>query len=114
MDCVSERSRRTSVPGPDALLIGAFVGLAVVAFILVTERFGARLYPPPGAAWRRLLVPVMGSLGMGYLLNRFFPDARGSGVPQTKAALYAHGGRISLRTVPTCINCKAALRCRTF
>jgi CIC family chloride channel protein len=81
------------------LLIGALVGLVVVAFILVTERFGARLYPAGGAAWRRLLVPVAGSLGMGYLLYRFFPDARGSGVPQTKAALYARGGRISLRTV---------------
>ena len=60
-----------------------------VAFILLTERFGARLYPGGGAAWRRLLVPVGGSLGMGYLLYRYFPDARGSGVPQTKAALYA-------------------------
>ncbi len=81
------------------LFIGALVGLAVVAFILVTERFGARLYPSDGAAWRRLLVPVGGSLSMGYLLYRFFPDARGSGVPQTKAALYAQGGRITLRTV---------------
>ena len=36
---------------------------------------------------------------MGYLLYRFFPDARGSGVPQTKAALHARGGRISLGTV---------------
>jgi chloride channel protein, CIC family len=81
------------------LLIGALVGLIVVAFILVTERFGVRLYPVGGAAWRRLLVPVIGSLGMGYLLYRFFPDARGSGVPQTKAALYARGGRISLATV---------------
>jgi chloride channel protein, CIC family len=81
------------------LLIGALVGLTVVAFILVTERFGARLYPAGGAAWRRLLVPVVGSLGMGYLLYRFFPDARGSGVPQTKAALYARGGRITLGTV---------------
>src|SRR5260370_3318221 len=81
------------------LFIGALVGLVVVAFILVTERFGARLYPAGGAAWRRLLVPVAGSLGMGYLLYRFFPDARGSGVPQTKAALYARGGQISLRTV---------------
>jgi CIC family chloride channel protein len=81
------------------LLIGAIVGLVVVAFILVTERFGARLYPPGGAAWRRVLVPVAGSLIMGYLLYRFFPNARGSGVPQTKAALYARGGRISLRTV---------------
>src|SRR6202158_3411937 len=81
------------------LLIGALVGAIVVAFILLTERFGARLYPAGGAAWRRLLVPVTGSLGMGYLLYRFFPDARGSGVPQTKAALYARGGYISLSTV---------------
>jgi CIC family chloride channel protein len=81
------------------LLIGALVGLVVVAFILITERFGARLYPAGGAPWRRLVVPVVGSLGMGYLLYRFFPKARGSGVPQTKAALFAHGGRITLRTV---------------
>jgi chloride channel protein, CIC family len=81
------------------LLIGALVGMVVVAFILLTERFGARLYPAGGAAWRRLFVPVVGSALMGYLLYRFFPDARGSGVPQTKAALYARGGRISLSTV---------------
>ena len=81
------------------LLIGALVGLAVVAFILVTERFGARLYPAGGAAWRRVLIPTIGSLGMGYLLYRFFPNARGSGVPQTKAALYAREGRITLKTI---------------
>ena len=81
------------------LVIGALVGLLVVAFIVITERFGARLYPAGGAAWRRLLVPVVGSLGMGYLLYRFFPDARGSGVPQTKAALWARGGIISPGTV---------------
>src|SRR5216683_392350 len=81
------------------LLIGAIVGMVVVAFIILTERFGARLYPAGGAAWRRLFVPVAGSAVMGYLLYRFFPDARGSGVPQTKAALYARGGRISLCTV---------------
>jgi CIC family chloride channel protein len=81
------------------LLIGALVGMVVVAFILLTERSGARLYPAGGAAWRRLLVPIVGSALMGYLLYRFFPDARGSGVPQTKAALYARGGRISLSTV---------------
>jgi CIC family chloride channel protein len=81
------------------LLIGAIVGLVVVAFILITERFGARLYPAEASIWRRLLVPVIGSLAMGYLLYRFFPDARGSGVPQTKAALWARGGRISFATV---------------
>ncbi|HKW33613.1 MAG TPA: chloride channel protein [Candidatus Acidoferrum sp.] len=81
------------------LVIGALVGLAVVAFILLTERFGARLYPAGGMGLRRLLVPIAGSLGMGYLLYRYFPDARGSGVPQTKAALYAREGNITLGTV---------------
>jgi CIC family chloride channel protein len=81
------------------LLIGALVGLVVVAFILLTERAGAHLYPAGSAPWRRLLVPVGGSLAMGYLLYRYFPDARGSGVPQTKAALFAREGRITLSTV---------------
>src|SRR6266581_9543239 len=82
-----------------SLLIGALTGLAVVAFIVVTERLGMRLYPVGSAAWRRVLVPVVGSLAMGYLLFRYFPDARGSGVPQTKAALFARDGVITLRTV---------------
>src|SRR5215471_16851745 len=81
------------------LLIGALVGLVVVAFILLTERVGQRLYPTGGAAWHRLVFPVVASLVMGYLLYRYFPNARGSGVPQTKAALYAREGRITLRTV---------------
>lgn len=80
------------------LLIGALVGLTAVAFILLTERFGSRLYPMGGAPWHRLVVPVAGSLIMGYLLYRYFPDARGSGVPQTKAALYAREGRITAAT----------------
>jgi chloride channel protein, CIC family len=82
-----------------SLVIGAVTGLVVVAFILLTERLGMRLYPVSGAPWRRLLFPVAGSLSIGYLLFRFFPNARGSGVPQTKAALFASGGRITLRTV---------------
>ena len=82
-----------------AVVIGALTGLAVVAFIVLTERLGMRLYPVDGAAWRRVLLPVVGSLSIGYLLYRYFPNARGSGVPQTKAALFARGGRITLRTV---------------
>src|ERR1700740_3591138 len=81
------------------LLIGALVGMAVVAFIVLTERFGARIDAAVAPAWRRLLVPIVGSLSMGFLLFKYFPDARGSGVPQTKAALFARGGVISLRTV---------------
>src|SRR5262250_1537898 len=82
-----------------ALLIGALTGMVVVAFIVLTERLGMRLYPVNAAPWRRFVFPVAGSAVMGYLLFRFFPNARGSGVPQTKAALYAREGRILLRTV---------------
>ena len=82
-----------------SILIGALTGLAVVAFIVLTERLGMRLYPVGSAAWRRVLIPVTGSLAMGYLLFRYFPNARGSGVPQTKAALFAGDGVITLRTV---------------
>jgi chloride channel protein, CIC family len=82
-----------------ALVIGALTGLAVVTFILLTERMGARLYPPPSDSWRRIFFPAAGSLAIGYLPYRYFPYARGSGVPQTKAALYAREGYISLRTV---------------
>src|SRR6266481_9813132 len=80
------------------LLIGALVGATVVAFIVLTERFGARIDAAVAPAWRRLVVPIVGSLSMGFLLFKYFPDARGSGVPQTKAALYARGGFIYLRT----------------
>lgn len=81
------------------LLIGALAGLAVVAFIVLTEHTALRLYPPHGERWRRFFLPVSCSLAMGYLLYRYFPDARGSGVPQTKAALFARDGRITLGTV---------------
>ena len=91
-----------------ALVIGALTGLAVVAFILLTERVGMRLYPVGSAPWRRVLFPVVGSLGIGYLLYRYFPNARGSGVPQTKAALFARGGRITLRTVVGKFFCTSA------
>ncbi len=82
-----------------SLVIGVIVGLTVVAFILLTGRLAARMYPPGGAVWRRMLVPVIGTLVSGYLLARYFPNARGSGIPQAKFALFIQEGYISLRTV---------------
>ena len=82
------------------LVIGAVVGLTTVAFIVLTENLGSRMYPiGPEFQFRRLLVPVIGSLATGFLMYRYFPDARGSGIPQTKVALAVHGGRITLRSV---------------
>jgi len=81
------------------LIIGAVVGLVVVAFILLTENLGSRLYPGTAAAWRRVVIPVAGALFTGILLSRYFPNARGSGIPQTKTALFVRDGFISMRTV---------------
>jgi CIC family chloride channel protein len=81
------------------LMIGAVVGLVIVAFIVLTENLGARMYPAEGDAWRRIVVPVLGALVTGYLLKRYFPNARGSGIPQTKTALFIHEGVIRFRTV---------------
>jgi CIC family chloride channel protein len=81
------------------LLIGAIVGLVVAAFILVTENLGARLYPANGAPWRRLVTPVLGALITGILLKKYFPSARGSGIPQTKVALFLNDGVIFFRTL---------------
>src|SRR3954467_5222803 len=83
-----------------SLVIGALVGLVVVAFILLTGRLAALMYPTAGGAgWRRILVPSLGALLTGYLLYKYFPLARGSGIPQTRAALFIHDGRISLKSV---------------
>ncbi len=80
-------------------VIGALAGLAVVAFILLTERLGARIYPPGVSIWRRLIGPMAGALTMGYVLVRFFPDARSNGVVQTKSALYSPDARITMHSI---------------
>ena len=83
-----------------SLVIGALVGLVVVAFILLTGRLAAHMYPAGGRRHGGALpCPTLGSLVTGFLLFRFFPDARGSGIPQTRAAIFIHDGRISFRTV---------------
>jgi chloride channel protein, CIC family len=91
-----------------SLVIGALVGLVVVAFILLTGRLAVRMYPPGGSGWRRILVPTIGSLGTGYLLWQYFPFARGSGIPQTKFALFINDGRILFRTVAGKFMCCSA------
>lgn len=80
-----------------ALVVSAVVGLIVVGFVAVTERMGKVLLTAGGM--QRFLSPVIGSLVGGWLLFRFFPDARGSGIPQTRVALLLQNGVIGLRTV---------------
>ena len=84
-----------------AILIGVYSGLAVVAFRLAIEwirllLFGSSLHP---SIARALVVPSLTGLVVAAIVILFFPIVRGSGVNQTKAALYVYDGYISLRTV---------------
>jgi CIC family chloride channel protein len=84
-----------------AVIIGIYSGCAVVCFRLAIEWFriralGTALVP----TWPRVvLAPAAIGLAVALLVVRFFPAARGSGVNQTKAALYVYDGYISFRTV---------------
>jgi chloride channel protein, CIC family len=83
-----------------SVFIGVFSGLAVVSF-----RFAigwCRLYLLGSGAVlsapRLLLAPTLGGLVIAALVIHFFPQTRGSGVNQTKAALYIYNGSIPIRT----------------
>ncbi len=83
-----------------AIIIGAFSGLAVVLFRLFIDWVGNVLLgaAPAKHDIRLVLVPALVSLVIGALVVHVFPRTRGSGVNQTKAALYIYDGYISLRT----------------
>ena len=81
------------------LIIGAIVGSVIVLFMVCTDRMHRSFFGPATPVWLRPLVPTVGALATGFLLFRYFPDARGSGIPQTKVALFLRDGYISLRTV---------------
>jgi chloride channel protein, CIC family len=83
-----------------SVFIGIFSGLAVVCFRFAIDwsriyllGSGAELNP-----LRLLLAPTLTGLLIAVLVIRFFPLSRGSGVNQTKAALYIYNGYIPLKT----------------
>jgi chloride channel protein, CIC family len=84
-----------------AVFIGIFSGMAVVCFRIAIEftsfvLLGSSL--APGIA-RVLLAPTLAGIAAGLLAFRVFPRSRGSGVNQTKLAVYVLNGYISFRTV---------------
>jgi chloride channel protein, CIC family len=84
-----------------AVLIGIFSGLAVVCFRVAIEwvqfvLLGSSLYP---SFPRVILAPAIAGLGIAVLVIYAFPRSRGSGVNQTKAAVYVSNGYIPFDTV---------------
>ena len=83
-----------------SVFIGIFSGLAVVCFRLAIDwTHLALLGPLPQThSWRLVAVPALAGLVVAALVMHMFPAIRGSGVNQTKAALYIFNGFIPFRT----------------
>jgi CIC family chloride channel protein len=103
---LSSRARSLSISEGNlflllAIIIGMFSGMAVVCFRIAIEwvrlgMLGSALAPPH---LRILLVPAATGLVVAFLVQKLFPAARGSGVNQTKAAVYVFDGYVPFRTV---------------
>jgi len=79
------------------IIIGVLAGLAAVLFTLAIKGTTYLLFGIAPSYLRYILVPTLMSLVTGFLLAKFFPDARGSGVPQTEAAYHLNQGNIPAR-----------------
>ncbi len=84
-----------------AVVIGLLSGMAVVCFRICIDwirwtLLGSGLAP---SHLRALLIPAGTGLVVAFLVQRFFRSANGSGVNQTKAAVYVFDGFIPFRTV---------------
>jgi CIC family chloride channel protein len=107
-----------------ALLVGAGAGLGAAAFRwlifsitwLVTghQQFGQQghalsLHLPWLGIWFVVVVPIVGGLLYGPLINRFAREARGHGVPEVMLAVAENGGRI--RPPVTIVKALASAMC---
>ena len=84
-----------------SIFIGIISGLLVVSFRIAISwvqilTLGSA---PHAGQFRLIFVPVGMGLLVAALVQKAFPAARGSGVNQTKAALYIYNGYISFKTV---------------
>ena len=85
------------VTGFGAVLFRALIGLIHnLAFLgKFSVPYDANVFTPP-SPWGILiiLVPVLGALGVTFLVSNFAPEAKGHGVPEVMDAIYYKGGVI--------------------
>ena len=79
------------------IVVGLMAGLGAVLFTVAIEQTSHRLFGLAPSRARLFAVPPLVSIVTGFLLAHVFPEARGSGVPQTDAAYHLSGGWIAGR-----------------
>jgi chloride channel protein, CIC family len=84
-----------------SIFIGVISGLLVVSFRMAIDWLSVLLLGSSvnSHQLRIVFVPALAGLVIAVLTRYVFPNVRGSGINQTKAALYIHNGYISFRTV---------------
>lgn len=84
-----------------ALLIGMFSGLLVVCFHIAIDWVSWTTLGPLSGRYRygRLLMPAIGAVISAFVVLKVFPRAQGSGVNQTKAAIYTSNGYVPSSTI---------------
>lgn len=88
-----------------AVTVGVLTGLGSVGFIYVLESVAEFARGPVASAFERfgtaqlVLLPALGGLMVGPLVQRFAREAKGHGVPEVMTALATRGGHIRKRVV---------------
>ncbi len=88
-----------------AVVVGLLTGFGSVTFILFLEWLTELAQGPIAGMLevfgpsKLVLLPAIGGLLAGPLIQRFAKEAKGHGVPEVMTALAAHGGRIRRRVV---------------
>lgn len=88
-----------------SVVVGVLTGLGSVCFIYVLDGVAAFARGPVAGVLSRfgpaqlVLLPALGGLLVGPIVNRFAREAKGHGVPEVMTALALHGGRIRKRVV---------------
>lgn len=92
-----------------SIFIGIYAGLAVVCFRLAIDWTRILLLgaSPESGGLRLILAPTLIGLVVAILVMKVFPAVRGSGVNQTKSALYISNGYIPFRTAVGKFVCSA-------
>jgi len=90
------------------LIVGAVCGLVAVAFHLLIMAMERNIIRHVFVAYERgfnwkfaaltLMIPTLGGLLVGLLLQYWVPDARGSGIPQVKTAYFTNYGRMPFKS----------------
>src|SRR5438309_10601670 len=84
-----------------ALVIGVFSGLLIVLFHITIYFISWTSLGALSGRFRfgRLISPALGALAAAFVVRAVFPRARGSGVNQTKIAIYSSEGYVSSSTI---------------